>query len=83
MNVRVALVGVLAVFGLSACGTTPGAQEIPQCQDGGFNGAGCPVVVQYEDRDLHCVSWDGSQGETGLTCDFVRFHAEDESSAEK
>lgn len=69
----VALVVALG-FGLSACSASPGAQEVPSCGDWGETG--CPVEVKYEGETLHCLSWDGSHSETGLTCDFVRWHKE-------
>jgi hypothetical protein len=56
-----------------ACGTTPGAQEIQDCESGGNNAVGCEVTIQYNGRPLNCVSWSGSHGEVGLTCDFVQY----------
>ena len=76
-TIAAVLGAVLAVSSLSACSASEGAQSVPDCNGGWDTGVGCPVTIQYEDRDLHCVSWSGSHGEIGLTCDFVRFHAEE------
>lgn len=72
-KVLIVLVMILG-FGLTACGEGTG-QNVPSC-DEWEGGSGCAVVIQYEDEDIHCLSWDGSHGEKGLTCDFVRWHKE-------
>ncbi len=34
------------------------------------------TTVQYDGRDLDCITWTGSHGEVGLACDFVKYHKE-------
>ena len=71
-KIALALVTVLA---LSSCADAqPDAQEIVSCGGDVKAGAGCAVTIQYNGKPLNCVSWDGSHGETGLSCDFVEYH---------
>lgn len=76
-KILIALVVILG-FGLTACSASPGAQEVPECNSGTGYGVGCPVEIKYEGETLHCLTWDGSHGETGMTCDFVRWHKEND-----
>lgn len=72
--IAVIAVGTLAAT-FTACEEDNNPQEVPSC--GGFDPAtGCPATIEYEGKPLHCVSWDGSHGETGLTCDFTRYWKE-------
>jgi hypothetical protein len=68
--------GFLIGLSLVACSESPDAQDVPECKSGGLsNGTGCAVTIDYKGKPLNCVSWQGSHGETGLTCDFVEYHA--------
>lgn len=67
---------MFVIIGLSACGTSEGVQEIPRCESNVGGASGCEVTIKYMDKDIHCLSWGGSHGETGLTCDFVRYWKE-------
>lgn len=71
----IALTFLISPF-IVACSSNPDAVELPACELEGNNASGCPVVIDYEGRDLHCISWEGSHREKGLTCDFVRYHKE-------
>ena len=66
---------LLIVPALVACaGAKPDAQEIDSCGGDVKSGAGCAVTITYRGKPLNCVTWDGSHGETGLSCDFVEYH---------
>ena len=32
------------------------------------------ITVDYNGKPLNCVTWNGSHGEEGRTCDFVEYH---------
>ena len=40
------------------------------------------TTVNYNGRDLDCVTWYGSHQEVGLTCDFVKYHKENGDDSE-
>lgn len=73
-KIALVTVGLVAAVSLTACGTTPGGQRVESCQIDGATAAGCPVTIDYNGSPLNCITWDGSHGETGLTCDFVEYH---------
>lgn len=58
---KVIAVVVLAGIAMTGCATT----ENPDFDE---------TVVHYDGRDLDCITWTGSHGEVGLTCDFVKYH---------
>lgn len=33
------------------------------------------ITVDYKGKPLDCTTWSGSHGELGMTCDFVKYHA--------
>lgn len=60
---------------LTACGDTvrSGNKTIGDC--GAENASSnCVTTVMYKGKPLHCVTWGGGHGETGLSCDFVEYH---------
>jgi hypothetical protein len=61
-------VAVLAGLALTGCATT----ENPDFDE---------TTVDYQGRPLDCVTWQGSHGEVGLTCDFVKYHEQSSSAA--
>jgi hypothetical protein len=68
------VVAMLAGIVLTGCSSEgENQQEIPTCTDPSKIVA-CDAVIQYEGRDLHCITWEGGNGDRGLTCDFVRFY---------
>lgn len=36
------------------------------------------ITVEYKGKPLDCITWTGYAGEVGMTCDFVKYHAENE-----
>lgn len=68
---KVAAVLTLAVVVLTGCGNTGNADRVGG--DDSYPAAGV-VTIEYDGRDLDCVTWHGSHNEVGLTCDFVKYH---------
>lgn len=58
-----AVAAVVAAVSLVGCATT----EDPDYDE---------TTVQYNGRELDCVTWYGSHNEVGLSCDFVKYHKE-------
>jgi hypothetical protein len=75
MKIKMAIVGLLAVPALTACATDAGSQRVSDCETNGDNAVGCTATIQYQGKPLNCVTWSGSHGEVGLTCDFVEYHS--------
>jgi hypothetical protein len=70
----------VAVAGIALVGcseTDPNGQTVSEGDCPNEYGKPCAVTIDYKGRDLDCVSWFGSHGERGFTCDFVAYHQED------
>lgn len=68
--------GTIVAFSLTSCADAqPGATDITACGGDVEKSAGCETTIMYKGQPLNCVTWDGSHGEVGLTCDFVEYHA--------
>jgi hypothetical protein len=61
-------VAVVAGIALTGCNTT----ESPSHTE---------TTIDYKGRPLDCITWDGSHGEVGMTCDFVGYHEQSSSAA--
>lgn len=68
---------IVAVIALSGCGAQENDPRLDGAEDLGSRENHSVVTVQYDGRDLDCITWSGSHGEAGMTCDFVKYHADD------
>ena len=62
----------LIALTMSACAEPTPAERV---QDRVANNV---ITVDYNGKPLDCITWGGSHGELGMTCDFVKYHAENE-----
>lgn len=66
MTTLTRLLAAMALSTLPACGN---AADVPAAVNDNCDKA-CEVTIEYEGRPLHCITWLGSHGEIGYTCDF-------------
>lgn len=74
---------IVAVIALSGCGSqAPGDPNRVKSETLNDYQRPSVITVEYDGRDLECITWEGSHSEVGFTCDFVKYHAEQESDFE-
>ena len=66
------LIAAAALIALAACSK----EQFAKVECPGDNGSNCTTTIFYRGHPLDCILWDGSHGEVGMTCDFVKYHAE-------
>lgn len=66
---------LLVAFALTGCSAGPDTEKVSGC-DAGLDQVVCDKTVSYKGHSIDCIAWNGSHGEVGLTCDFVKYHNE-------
>lgn len=65
VTLSITLMSLVALSGCATGGQGEAPLEAPDT-----------ITMDYNGNPLDCVTWWGSHGETGMTCDFVSYHAD-------